>query len=190
MGGWVGGWERATVDRDWAKGAHPALHLERTDLADGGVTQGISRFFRAIRALRPLRIINQFDGVNDIFEVVFLAWRDLLRAIALLLLVYFPFAIWGVNIFSGEHCRPRPPRPDDNLHVPVLTTARNTCAHHIRGLVLLQRLQHDQQCRLHWHVREHRRRCADHNSAVGGRCRVRSLCPKRPLTISRAVTAL
>lgn len=97
-------------------GAHAALR-ERTDDADGGVAQGISRFFRAIRALRPLRIINQFDGVKDIFEVVFLAWRDLLRAIALLLLVYFPFAIWGVNIFSGQRCRPRP--------IPTRTTARS-----------------------------------------------------------------
>jgi hypothetical protein len=54
-----------------------------------------------VRALRPLRIINQFDGVKDIFEVIFMAWRDLLRATALLLLVYFAFAIWAVNIFGG-----------------------------------------------------------------------------------------
>ena len=33
---------------------------------------------------------------------MFAAWRDLAKAMALLLLIYFPFAIWGVNIFSGE----------------------------------------------------------------------------------------
>ena len=67
--------------------------------------QGISRFFRAIRAIRPLRIINLFDGVKDIFEVVFMAWRDLLKSIVLLLLTYLPFAIWGVNLFAGTPCR-------------------------------------------------------------------------------------
>ena len=66
--------------------------------------QGISRFFRAIRAIRPLRIINLFDGVKDIFEVVFMAWRDLLKSIVLLLLTYLPFAIWGVNLFAGTAC--------------------------------------------------------------------------------------
>ena len=75
--------------------------------AAGHTHQGISRFFRWVRALRPLRIINQFDGIKDIFEIIVLGWKELLLALAVMLLLFIPYAIWGLNIFNGKTWAPR-----------------------------------------------------------------------------------
>ena len=62
----------------------------------------MSRFFRAARAARPLRIINQFTSLQVVFYTLVRGWKDLLRGVALLLFVLFGFSIWSVTLFAGK----------------------------------------------------------------------------------------
>lgn len=64
-------------------------------------SQGASRFFRAARAARPLRIVNQFTSLKHVFRILVKGWKNLLRGLVLLFVVIFAFAIWAVNLFAG-----------------------------------------------------------------------------------------
>lgn len=63
----------------------------------------ISRFTRALTALRALRLITTSRHMRETFYNVI--WRSavyLLQAVSLLVLYLVPLAIYGVNLFSGR----------------------------------------------------------------------------------------
>jgi hypothetical protein len=69
------------------------------DLTDRG---SLSRAFRAFKALRALRLVNISETARQTFQDIIISgfWNILSAAfVAMSLLV--PYAIWGVNIFSG-----------------------------------------------------------------------------------------
>lgn len=64
---------------------------------------GYGRFTRALTALRALRLITLTHHMRDAFyTVIFSSALGLLQASALMILYLVPFAIWGINLFSGR----------------------------------------------------------------------------------------
>ncbi|RKP08010.1 Ion transport protein-domain-containing protein [Thamnocephalis sphaerospora] len=62
---------------------------------------GLERAFRTTRATRPLRLINRFSSVRDIFYSTLSSVPNILYTAALSLLFVIPFAVYGVNVFAG-----------------------------------------------------------------------------------------
>ncbi|GAA6002347.1 calcium channel protein CCH1 [Rhodotorula paludigena] len=61
-----------------------------------------SRFTRALKAFRALRIINLWPAMRQTFyDVLILGFGRILDASILAVLYIIPFAVWGQNIFSG-----------------------------------------------------------------------------------------
>ncbi|KAG8896276.1 calcium channel protein, partial [Tulasnella sp. 403] len=66
------------------------------------VAGGVSRLTRALKAFRTLRLITFFPWMRDTFHSVLFAGAQSLFEAALLALLYMiPYAIWGLNLFSG-----------------------------------------------------------------------------------------
>ncbi|ODQ55958.1 hypothetical protein SAICODRAFT_47407, partial [Saitoella complicata NRRL Y-17804] len=62
----------------------------------------LSRAFRAFKALRALRLVNVSDTAREIFHhVMFSGFWGMVGVSVVSLGLLIPFAIWGVNIFSG-----------------------------------------------------------------------------------------
>ena len=57
---------------------------------------------RALRALRPLRIATQLDGIRVIVLAIVLAFPAVMEVILVASLFYFIFAVLGVNLLAGE----------------------------------------------------------------------------------------
>ncbi|KAF9959783.1 calcium channel protein [Mortierella alpina] len=65
-------------------------------------SQGTSRFFRALKALRALRLINQSAYIRGTFHAVLVAgFPQLFDATMLSMTLIVPFAIYGMRLFSG-----------------------------------------------------------------------------------------
>jgi hypothetical protein len=62
---------------------------------------GLERAFRTTRASRPLRLINQFPSVKEIFRSTLISVPNILYTAALSIMFVIPFAVYGVNIFAG-----------------------------------------------------------------------------------------
>ncbi|KAG8959952.1 calcium channel protein [Tulasnella sp. 419] len=66
------------------------------------VIGGVSRVTRSLKAFRALRLITFFPWMRETFHsVLFAGARSLFDAALLALLYMVPYAVWGVNIFSG-----------------------------------------------------------------------------------------
>ncbi|KAF8980096.1 calcium channel protein, partial [Entomortierella lignicola] len=66
-------------------------------------SQGYSRFFRSLKSLRALRLINQSAYIKGTFHAVLVAgFPQLLNAGMLSIALIVPFAIYGMRLFSGE----------------------------------------------------------------------------------------
>ena len=62
----------------------------------------ISRFGRALRAFPALRLITIFGFMRSTFHsVIFAGAERILSAAVLALLYMIPYAVWGLNVFSG-----------------------------------------------------------------------------------------
>ncbi|KAF9586210.1 calcium channel protein [Lunasporangiospora selenospora] len=65
-------------------------------------SQGVSRFFRSLKALRALRLINQSAYIKGTFHAVLVAgFPQLFDAMLLCMTLIVPFAIYGMRLFSG-----------------------------------------------------------------------------------------
>ncbi|KAG0336009.1 calcium channel protein, partial [Podila humilis] len=65
-------------------------------------SQGVSRFFRSLKALRALRLINQSAYIKGTFHAVLVAgFPQLFDATLLSITLIIPFAIYGMRMFSG-----------------------------------------------------------------------------------------
>ncbi|KAF9983243.1 calcium channel protein [Modicella reniformis] len=65
-------------------------------------SQGTSRFFRSLKSLRALRLINQSVYIKDTFHAVLVAgFPQLFDASMLCMALLVPFAIYGMRLFSG-----------------------------------------------------------------------------------------
>lgn len=65
-------------------------------------SQGVSRFFRSLKALRALRLINQSAYIRGTFHAVLVAgFPQLFNATLLSITLIIPFAIYGMRMFSG-----------------------------------------------------------------------------------------
>ncbi|CED84829.1 high-affinity cell membrane calcium channel [Phaffia rhodozyma] len=63
---------------------------------------GLSRFTRALKAVRSLRLITLSVRAREIlYSVVFAGGGKIIDASMLVLLYMVPYAVWGVNCFSG-----------------------------------------------------------------------------------------
>lgn len=69
-----------------------------TELA---VIGGVSRFTRAIKAFRALRLINLSARMRSTFENLVIGGGRFIDAAILAILYIIPFAVWGQNLFSG-----------------------------------------------------------------------------------------
>ncbi|MCO5613915.1 hypothetical protein L7F22_068195 [Adiantum nelumboides] len=69
-----------------------------TELA---VIGGVSRFTRALKAFRALRLINLSDLMRRTFSALIAVGGRFIDASVLAILYIVPFAIWGQNLFSG-----------------------------------------------------------------------------------------
>ncbi|PWN28045.1 hypothetical protein BDZ90DRAFT_239367, partial [Jaminaea rosea] len=65
------------------------------------VIGGVSRFTRAIRAFRALRLINLSARMRSTFENLIIGGGRFVDASILAILYIIPFAVWGQNLFSG-----------------------------------------------------------------------------------------
>ncbi|KAF9999058.1 calcium channel protein [Entomortierella chlamydospora] len=66
-------------------------------------SQGYSRFFRSLKALRALRLINQSAYIKDTFHAVLVAgFPQLINAAMLSISLIVPFAIYGMRLFTGK----------------------------------------------------------------------------------------
>ncbi|WWD18487.1 hypothetical protein CI109_102939 [Kwoniella shandongensis] len=68
---------------------------------------GLSRVTRALKSFRALRLITLFGRLRDtLHAVLFAGALKILDASILMVLYLIPFAVWGLNIFSGllYHC--------------------------------------------------------------------------------------
>ncbi|KAG0249803.1 calcium channel protein [Mortierella polycephala] len=71
-------------------------------VADITNSQGTSRFFRSLKALRALRLINQSEYIKGTFHAVLVAgFPQLFDATMLSMSLIVPFAIYGMRLFSG-----------------------------------------------------------------------------------------
>lgn len=66
------------------------------------VIGGVSRFTRALKAFRSLRLINLSSRMRSSFENLVGGGGHFLDASALAILYIIPFAVWGQNLFSGS----------------------------------------------------------------------------------------
>ncbi|KAF9193354.1 calcium channel protein [Haplosporangium sp. Z 767] len=69
----------------------------------------VSRAIRALSCLRVLRLIRYFEGVSAMFRAITKALPQMIVAMLLTALLFWPFAIYGVNIYAGYfyHCNDR-----------------------------------------------------------------------------------
>ncbi|KAG9063800.1 calcium channel protein [Linnemannia hyalina] len=68
-----------------------------------GDSQGFARFFRSLKALRALRLINQSAYIKGTFHAVLVAgFPQLFDATLLSMSLIVPFAIYGMRMFSGQ----------------------------------------------------------------------------------------
>ncbi|TXT15853.1 hypothetical protein VHUM_00356 [Vanrija humicola] len=66
------------------------------------VVGGLSRTTRAFKAFRALRLVTLFARLRDTFHaVLFAGMVRIIDACVLMILYLIPFAVWGLNIFSG-----------------------------------------------------------------------------------------
>lgn len=66
------------------------------------VVGGISHLTRALKAFRALRLITLIGWMRGTFHsVIFAGARRMLDAAVLAILYMIPYAVWGLNIFSG-----------------------------------------------------------------------------------------
>ncbi|KAF9125802.1 calcium channel protein [Mortierella sp. 14UC] len=71
--------------------------------ANLGNSQGVARFFRSLKALRALRLINQSAYIKGTFHAVLVAgFPQLFDATLLSMSLIVPFAIYGMRMFSGR----------------------------------------------------------------------------------------
>ncbi|KAF9088892.1 calcium channel protein [Mortierella sp. AD031] len=71
--------------------------------ANLGNSQGVARFFRSLKALRALRLINQSAYIKGTFHAVLVAgFPQLFDATLLSMSLIVPFAIFGMRMFSGQ----------------------------------------------------------------------------------------
>ncbi|KAG0369918.1 calcium channel protein [Gamsiella multidivaricata] len=61
----------------------------------------VSRAVRALSCLRVLRIIRYFEGVSAMFRAIGKALPRMVVALVLTALLFWPFAIYGVNVYAG-----------------------------------------------------------------------------------------
>ena len=63
---------------------------------------GLGRFTRSLKALRALRLITLIDKMRNTFESLIISGANrILDAAVLAFLYIIPYAVWGLNIFSG-----------------------------------------------------------------------------------------
>ena len=63
---------------------------------------GLSRITRSLKALRALRLITLIDKMRSTFESLIISGIARILDAALLAILYMiPYAVWGLNIFSG-----------------------------------------------------------------------------------------
>merc|ERR1719502_988083 len=60
-----------------------------------------ARTIRIGRAIRPLRMINQNERIQIVFNALFLAMPDILNVVFLLVFVMFMFSVMGMGFFMG-----------------------------------------------------------------------------------------
>jgi hypothetical protein len=64
---------------------------------------GLSRFTRSLKALRALRLITLIDKMRNTFQTLIISGAvRILDAAVLAILYMIPYAVWGLNIFSGR----------------------------------------------------------------------------------------
>jgi hypothetical protein len=64
---------------------------------------GLSRFTRSLKALRALRLITLIDKMRNTFEFLIISGAIRILDAAILACLYMiPYAVWGLNIFSGR----------------------------------------------------------------------------------------
>ena len=64
---------------------------------------GLSRFTRSLKALRALRLITLIDIMRNTFQSLIISGVSrILDAAVLAILYMIPYAVWGLNIFSGK----------------------------------------------------------------------------------------
>ncbi|KAG0368488.1 calcium channel protein, partial [Mortierella sp. AD032] len=79
------------------------LTLYAPMFANLGNSQGVARFFRSLKALRALRLINQSAYIKGTFHAVLVAgFPQLFDATLLSMSLIVPFAIYGMRMFSGR----------------------------------------------------------------------------------------
>nr|KAG0004028.1 calcium channel protein [Entomortierella chlamydospora]KAG0014337.1 calcium channel protein [Entomortierella chlamydospora] len=65
-------------------------------------SRGYPRFFRSLKSLRALRLVNRSSYIKETFHAVLVAgFPQLLSAVMLSLALLIPFAIYGLNLFKG-----------------------------------------------------------------------------------------
>ena len=71
------------------------------ELALQGTSLGFLRGFRALRALRPLRMVSKNEGMKAVVNSLLKSIPPLLNVMLISLLFYLVFGILGVQFFKG-----------------------------------------------------------------------------------------
>ena len=79
--------------------------------ASGNSVGGAASVFRALRLLRLLRLVHSAKGVSSLIRTLFLTLPTMVNVAGVMLLIFFVYAILGVNLFAkvkdGDQLRDR-----------------------------------------------------------------------------------
>lgn len=82
---------------------------------------GLGRLTRSLKALRALRLITLIDRMRDTFESLIISGAIRIFDAAILAFLYMvPYAVWGLNIFSGYMAQ-----CNDNSNITNITECTN-----------------------------------------------------------------
>ena len=70
------------------------------------------RGFRALRALRPLRVVSKNEGIKTVVNSLLESIPALLNVLLIVLLFLLVFGILGIQLFKGKLGRCNDPLPD------------------------------------------------------------------------------
>jgi hypothetical protein len=91
----------AYISDDWNKLDFFVLAFSYFCILVRDIPGGIARAVRIGRAIRPLRMINQNERIQIVFNALFMAMPDIANVIFLAVFVIFMFSVMGLGFFMG-----------------------------------------------------------------------------------------
>jgi hypothetical protein len=76
--------------------------IENSGMAEDSINLGWAKAFRALRALRPLKLVSKNEGMKIVVNSLLNSLPNLMNVMMIMLLFYSVFAILAVQLLSGK----------------------------------------------------------------------------------------